>query len=335
MIKKYINRLAAFIAATVLLLTPISAATPEKICPGGFPFGVKMYTDGVIVSALEEVETDSGTVMPGVNAGLKIKDIITEVNGEKTTGALTLSQMIANSAGAPLTLTVEREGETVSLTLTPAKCSSDGKYKAGMWLKDSTAGVGTVTYVIPETGEFAGLGHGICDIDTGKPLPLARGIVSGVNISGIKKGSPGSPGELRAGFMGGKVGILTDNRNTGVYGILSEHPNLKQVELGKREEICEGKAHIISTLDNSGAKEYEVELSAINKSSTGSKSFVVTVTDKALLEKTGGIVQGMSGSPIVQNGKLVGAVTHVFVNDPTRGYGIFIENMLAEAERIK
>jgi stage IV sporulation protein B len=198
-----------------------------------------------------------------------------------------------------------------------------------MWLKDSTAGVGTVTYVIPETGEFAGLGHGICDIDTGKPLPLARGIVSGVNISGIKKGSPGSPGELRAGFMGGKVGILTDNRNTGVYGILSEHPDLVPIELGKREEICEGKAHIISTLDNSGAKEYEVELSAINKSSTGSKSFVVTVTDKALLEKTGGIVQGMSGSPIVQNGRLVGAVTQVFVNDPTRGYGIFIENMLS------
>ncbi|MBQ4137826.1 MAG: PDZ domain-containing protein, partial [Clostridia bacterium] len=292
MINKYINRLAAFIAATVLLLSPISASTPESVCPGGFPFGVKMYTDGVIVSALEEVNTENGTVMPGVNAGLKIKDIITEADGEKLTSAVTLSEMILHSDGSPLSLTVKRDGETITLSLIPAKCSFDGKFKAGMWLKDSTAGVGTVTYVIPETGEFAGLGHGICDVDTGNPLPLARGIVSGVSVSGIKKGSPGSPGELRASFMGGKVGILTDNRSTGVYGILSERPSLKQVKLGTREDICEGKAYIISTLDNSGAKEYEVELSDINKSSTGSKSFVVTVTDKALLEKTGGIVQG-------------------------------------------
>ncbi len=328
MIKRYINKAASLFIAVIIALTPIGISAAKTVCPGGFPFGVKFYTDGVIVSSLEEVAGEAGTVMPAVNAGLKLKDIITEVNGVHVTSALSISQAVTESGGNEIALTVKRGDQTLSLTLIPIKSIGDGRYKAGMWLKDSTAGVGTVTYVIPETGEFAGLGHGICDSDTGKLLPLSRGIVTDVTVNGVKRGLPGAPGELRASFTGNKIGTLIGNSNTGVYGIISPASDTRMLEVGSRESIHEGEATIISTLDNSGASEYTVQLSAIDRGARGSKNFIVTVTDKRLLEKTGGIVQGMSGSPIIQDGKLVGAVTHVLVNDPTRGYGIFIENML-------
>ncbi|MBQ7822152.1 MAG: SpoIVB peptidase [Clostridia bacterium] len=335
MTNKYMKKAVALMIALILSLTPISANAAARVCPGGFPFGVKFYTDGVIVSSLEEVSADGGAVMPALNAGLKLKDIITEINGVHVTSALSVSDAVAKSGGAPLSLTVRRGGETLCLTLTPVKSVSDGRYKAGLWLKDSTAGVGTVTYTVPETGEFAGLGHGICDADTGEVLPLSRGVVLSVNVNGIKRGLPGSPGELRASFEGDKIGTLVGNSDTGVYGLLSTPPNAETVELGKRECVHEGEARIISTLDNTGPCEYTVTISEIDRAGKGSKNFIVTVTDKRLLEKTGGIVQGMSGSPILQDGKLIGAVTHVLVSDPARGYGIFIENMLSEAEKNK
>ena len=350
MTKKYLNRAAAVLLSTILAVMPlgintaaadtsdimsVGTNTGAAVCPGGIPFGVKFYTDGVIVSSLEEVPTEDGITSPALNAGLKIKDIIIEINGRHVTGAAAVSAAIASCGGKPLVLTVKRGSETLELTLIPAKSTGDGKYKAGMWLKDSTAGVGTITYINPETGEFAGLGHGICDGDTGELLPLMRGVVMDVTVNGIKRGIPGSPGELRGSFGAAKIGTLIGNSNTGVYGVLSNMPKeFETVEIGGRNEIHEGTATIISTLDGNGRCEYTVELSAIERSGTGSKNFIVTVTDKALLEKTGGIVQGMSGSPILQDGKLVGAVTHVFVNDPTKGYGIFAENMLETAKQV-
>lgn len=329
-----------FILLPTLLFTlvvfPLCTAADDLICLGGMPFGVKLYTDGVIVSMIEEVNTENGTVSPALNAGLKIKDIITDVNGKHVTGTSFVASAVAQSEGAPIRLTVKRGSEKLNLVLLPEISANDGKYKAGMWLKDSTAGVGTVTYIDPSTGEFAGLGHGICDNDTGEILPLLRGVVMDVNINGIKRGIAGAPGELVASFKGDKIGALTKNEPTGVYGIFANIPStVSCVKIADRHIIHDGEAKVLCSLDNSGVREYSVELSAIDRNGTGSKNFIVTVTDKTLLEKTGGIVQGMSGSPIVQDGMLVGAVTHVLVNDPTKGYGIFIENMLAEAEKLE
>ncbi len=334
MTKIYNKRIASLILAMIIMASSalgVSAAENTKVCPGGMPFGVKFYTDGVIVSAIEEIVCESGTVSPAESAGINIKDIITHVNNKKVASATAVSEAVAKSGGSPLVLTVQRGDQILSLTLTPAK-SPDGKYRAGLWLRDNTAGVGTVTYINPDTGEFAGLGHGICDCDTGKLLPLLRGSVMNVTINGIKRGLAGAPGEIRGSLGTNKLGSLTKNSNTGVYGVITELPQgTTPVEIGTRGDIHEGEAKIICTLDNEGPREYTVMLSSIDREGKSSKNFIVCVTDKALLEKTGGIVQGMSGSPIIQDGKLVGAVTHVLVGDPTRGYGILIENMLSEA----
>ncbi|MBE6605984.1 MAG: SpoIVB peptidase [Ruminococcaceae bacterium] len=334
MTKIYNKRIVSLILALIIIASSafgVSAAENTKVCPGGMPFGVKFYTDGVIVSAIEEIVCESGTVSPAESAGINIKDIITHVNNKKVATATAVSDAVAKSGGSPIVITVQRGDQTLSLTLTPAK-SPDGKYKAGLWLRDNTAGVGTVTYINPDTGEFAGLGHGICDCDTGRLLPLLRGSVMNVSINGIKRGLSGAPGELRGSLGADKLGVLTKNSNTGVYGVMTSIPSgIEPIEIGTRDDLHEGEAKIICTLDNEGAKEYDVMLTSIERCGRDSKNFIVCVTDKALLEKTGGIIQGMSGSPIIQDGKLVGAVTHVLVNDPTRGYGIFIENMLEAA----
>ncbi len=336
MTKKFINKTVTFVVVLVVLLCQtVAAYASTRVCVGGMPFGAKIYTDGAIVSQIGEIEVSGQVVSPGESAGIMIKDIITEVNGKKVTSALDVSRAIAESAGNPVSLKVVRGEERINLTITPV-LSTDGTYRAGLWLKDTTAGVGTVTYIMPETGEFGALGHGICDSDTGRLLPLLRGTVTSVTINGIRRGLAGAPGEIKGSLGAEKTGVLTKNTANGVFGVMSLTGGMNEtVEIGTREDICEGEAKIICTLNNDEKKEYGVVISALDRAKTGNKCFVVTVNDKELIEKTGGIVQGMSGSPIIQNGKLVGAVTHVFVNDPTRGYGIFIENMLAEAEKIK
>lgn len=198
--------------------------------------------------------------------------------------------------------------------------------------RDSTAGIGTVTYIIPETGAFAGLGHGIYDIDTGKLVPLRRGTVNDVIISGIKKGRAGAPGELQGYFGSEKLGTLMYNYDCGVYGVFSDIPDCTKdtepMPIGLSSDITEGDAEILCTLDDSGIKRYTVKIAQISRDDSSTKNFIIEVTDQELINLTGGIIQGMSGSPVIQNGKLVGAVTHVMIGEPTRGYGIFIENML-------
>ena len=340
------KRYAAFIVTLAIIITsPIlsinasassAGADGHRVYPGGMPFGVRFYTDGVIVSGIDEVITEGGAVNPALDAGIKLKDIITHIDEKKITSAGLLSKAVADSQGKPVTLTVRRGDEVINAVLTPAKSKADGIYKAGLWLRDSTAGVGTVTFIDCETGMFGGLGHGICDSDTGKLLPLLRGSVSAVRIGGITKGIAGTPGELRGYFVGGKIGAIVKNTDCGVFGVLNEaRSDADSIAIASKNEVCEGDAEIICTLDEGGAARYKVNISSIDTTAKSSKCFTVTVTDPALLEKTGGIVQGMRGSPIIQNGRIVGAVTHVFVNDPTRGYGIFIENMLEEAEKIK
>ena len=300
------------------------------VCAGGMPFGVKFYTDGVTVVGFCDVECEKGKVNPATIAGLKQKDLILAVNGQTLTGASQLTELIENSGGNSLALHCKRGGGEFDTTLTPVWCPAESRYKTGIWVRDSGAGIGTVTFVIPETGAFAGLGHGICDADTGMLIPIKRGSVSDVTISSVVKGAAGAPGELKGYFNAGKVGSLLGNGTCGVWGVFSELPEslTEPMPIGLHEELQEGEAYILSTLDSNRVERYDVRISNINRDATGPKCFTVTITDPDLLAVSGGIVQGMSGSPIIQNGKLVGAVTHVLINDPTTGYGIFIENML-------
>ena len=306
---------------------------PElSLIPGGDVFGVKFFTKGVIVIGCTEIETENGFINPSQLSGISKNDIINRVNGIEVNTVEALSEIIANSMGKPLFLEYTHEGKNKQCELTPVKSKSDGKYKSGLWVRDSTAGIGTLTYYNPETGEFAGLGHGICDVDTGELMPLLSGSVVDVDITNIVKGKSGAPGELKGSFSSVKLGAVNANTQFGVFGVFDSVPKLTSVAMpvASRDEIKDGSATILTNADGFGIREYAVELSKIDKYSDGTKCFVIEITDESLLNLTGGIVQGMSGSPIIQEGKLVGAVTHVLVNDPTKGYGIFIENMLAK-----
>lgn len=306
-----------------------------KLYPGGIPFGVKFMTEGVIITGFSEIKTQNGKSCPATEAGLCQNDIIIKVNGDNITDASHLLKLAEQSGGNAMNIVYLRNGKQGSTSLKPAYCTEDGKYKTGMYVRDSGAGIGTVTYIVPETLTFGGLGHGICDSQTGKLVSMQRGSVVGVTINGVVKGISGAPGEVRGYFGPGKTGTLLQNTDCGVFGAFVSLPEglmYEPMSVGTRNELKAGKAVILSTLEGTTPTEYEIEISDINTASSTNKCFTVKVTDKALLEKTGGIIQGMSGSPIIQNGKLVGAVTHVLVNDPTTGYGIFIENMLNAAQ---
>ena len=306
-----------------------------KLYPGGVPFGVKFQTDGLIVIGFSDVVNDGARSNPAYDAGIREKDVITKINGSAVAGASTLTEAVESSSGSEITVTYRRAGQERVAHVKPKYSSADGRYKTGLLIRDSGAGIGTVTYIYPETLSFGGLGHGICDGDTGELIPMDRGSVLDVTISGITKGASGAPGEIKGYFEGGKTGTLISNTSCGVYGTFASLPqNLptEPMQVGLKGELKEGEAYIYCTLDDGVPCKYTVKISDINLSATGNKCFTVKVTDKKLIEKTGGIVRGMSGSPIIQNGKLVGAVTHVLVNDPTTGYGIFIENMLSAAQ---
>ena len=320
-----------------LLHTPTASGSlsPEDLqdlylYPGGMPFGVKFYTEGVTVVGFCDVETAKGKVNPATDAGLRAKDVILKVNGETLSGAAQLTELIENCGGNALVLHCRRGTNEFDVTLKPAYCSAEARYKTGIWVRDSGAGIGTVTFIIPETGAFAGLGHGICDGDTGELVAMKRGSGSDVTISSVVRGASGAPGELKGYFNAGKVGSLLGNSACGVWGMFSEVPETScdPIPVGLRDDLEEGDAYIMCTLDSNKLGHYDVKISNINRDATGSKCFTVTVTDPDLLAVSGGIVQGMSGSPIIQNGKIVGAVTHVLINDPATGYGIFLENML-------
>ena len=302
-----------------------------KVLVGGVPFGIKFFTKGVLVVGFDDENSN-----PAFAAGLRLHDIITQINEKNVNGINQINEIIENCNGHAVKITYLRGGKERSLTFTPKYSESDKKYTCGIWLKDSGAGIGTVTYVL-EDGSFGGLGHGICDGDTGELIAMERGTVAGVSINGVVRGQSGAPGELKGYFNSTQSGVLLKNTERGVFGILREIPEAvknKPVSIGLKGDLKEGKATVICTVGEGERCEYEIEISNINQSATGNKCFSIKVTDDRLLSITGGIVQGMSGSPIIQNGKLVGAVTHVLINDPTTGYGIFIENML-NAENTK
>ena len=304
-----------------------------KLIPGGIPFGVKFNTEGVIVIGFTDIDELSKSQNPAYIAGLRPKDIIVAVDGKRISDSTELIKMIEESGGRAVSLIYKRGGSEKSISITPVLSKSENKYKTGIWVRDSGAGIGTVTYICPETKEFGGLGHGICDGETGELIPMSRGLVTDVKISQIKKGIAGTPGEIKGHFGIEKRGSLIKNTECGVFGIFTSIPDGvgEAIPVAKRDEVRSGDAEVICTLDDGVRASYKIEIATVNRDSKNSKSFVIKINDEALIEKTGGIVQGMSGSPIIQNGKLVGAVTHVMINDPCVGYGIFIENMLSAA----
>ena len=291
------------------------------LIPGGGIFGAKIKQSYVSVQS------------PGDVRELKAGDKILSVNGKRVFSASEVKDAIQALGKSEISLVCERDSKEITVKLTPKK--TDGEYKLGLVLKDGAAGIGTITYIDPETGAFGGLGHGICDTDTGEVIKFTEGQVTGVILSGVKKGEEGKPGEL-SGMLTDKVsGVLYSNTECGVFGKLDKIPegaSLTPIKIAHRDEVHTGQATILSTVKAGATKEFKIEISDINKSSTGTKSFKIKVTDPALLAITGGVVRGMSGSPIIQDGKLVGAVTHVMVANPTEGYGIFIENMLSAAQ---
>ena len=310
----------------------VSTYRDIRVLPGGMPFGVKMFTKGILVVGISDVESEKGTFSPAHEAGIRVKDIICKINGKEINSAEELTEIVEKSGGVPLKVTLLRDGKELTVTLQPVRHKTEQTYKAGVWIRDSTAGIGTVTFILPEDGSFGGLGHGICDVDTGDLMPLLRGSVMDVTISGVIPGTPGTPGELKGYFNSHKTGTMLKNSAAGVYGVLSQIPQtpFTQIPIALKDEIHEGNATVLCTLDENGIGSYDIQISNINRSGGDLKGFVITVTDPVLLGKTGGIVQGMSGSPVLQDGKLIGAVTHVLINDPARGYGIFIENMLSQ-----
>ena len=317
--------------------------TPQKrLIPGGNSIGVSLYTNGALIVGTSDVTDPNGiTYFPAIDAGLLPGDIIEKVNGVHVKDAAHLSLLVNKMKGESLDLECRRNNRVFTTRIHPVLDASDSKYRLGLWIRDSTAGVGTLTFIDPETGNMGALGHAITDIDTGAMLSVKNGEISESTIIDIKIGKKGLPGELVGNFNNKKkvIGKIIKNTAFGIYGktkkSITNPVYDNPLPIAYQYSIKPGKATILTTVDDKGIQEFDIKILKVNRQAEpGPKGLVLEITDSRLLEKTGGIVQGMSGSPIIQNGKIVGAVTHVFVNDPTKGYGIFIEWMLEEAYKI-
>lgn len=301
----------------------------------GMPFGIKMFTQGVLVVGLSDVDSRNGARSPARLAGLRIGDSILSINGEEVSTTLQVASIVESSKGYPLTMHVRRAQVEFDVTLTPLASVKDRCLKAGMWIRDSAAGIGTLTFYDVNTGVFAGLGHPVNDADTGERVPISSGEIVPATVFGVTKGQVGSPGELLGSFQSGSWGILTTNVDTGLYGVLSEQPDaFATLPIAYKQEVTQGEAQLITTIGGDRPMVYNIEIEEVDyRDDVPTQNMVIHVTDEVLLEATGGVLCGMSGSPILQNGRLIGAVTHVFVGDPTRGYAVFAENMLESAEQ--
>ena len=319
----------------------INVVPETKVIPCGNTVGVRIFTDGVLIVGVSKVHGDDGKdYKPYHDAGIDQGDTILEVDGKKLEQLYDLSEIVQGSNGKTLHLKVKHDENIKDAQITPIK-SSDSKYKLGLWVRDSTAGIGTLTFYDSNTNKFGALGHGITDIDTGKILAVGKGDILESSIISVKKGVKGNPGELKGIFLNEdfKKGVIAENNEHGIYGKVTSDSGLTKnaaIPVALRSEVEEGTATILSNIDGRKVESFTIEIQKVFKqNSQNSKGMIIKITDKRLLEITGGIVQGMSGSPIIQKGKLVGAVTHVFVNDPTKGYGIFSELMIQSINKIK
>jgi stage IV sporulation protein B len=314
----------------------MAASTGRTVIPMGRAVGIKLFSDGVLVVGLSQIPTDKGQAAPAKDCGLQEGDIITHINSQEVDTIEQVQSLLQNLEGDQMSIRCLRGDRQLQMTAQAAKCSSDGAYKLGAWIRDSMAGIGTMTFYDPETNTFGALGHGINDVDTALLMPLQSGGILEASVTNVEKGVKGAPGALQGAFQTSQdAGELWANTEGGVFGTLADSAlvdGLEPMEVAAPSEIQVGPATILSNIAGETVEEYAVEITKVYLADDGdTRDLMLTVTDPKLLEATGGIVQGMSGSPILQNGKLVGAVTHVLVNDPTTGYGIFLENMLSAA----
>lgn len=301
----------------------------------GTPFGVKMFSEGALIVGFSEIgQAGGGTSNPAKEAGLHLGDRVICIGQTRTESNEAVKEALDAAEGQSVEVVYIRSGEQKLTTLTPVWDGAAGQWRAGMWVRDSSAGVGTLTFADEELGVFAGLGHPISDSDTGESVALRSGEIVPCEITGCSAGTAGSPGELKGHFLSAHaIGTIRINGENGVYGTVSTAIAGQQTELAFAQEVLPGAAEILTTTNGETPRSYRVYIEKVNDADPR-RNMVLRVTDPALLAQTGGIVQGMSGSPILQNGRLVGAVTHVLVNDPTRGYGIFAQTMLEQAHSV-
>ncbi|WP_395939755.1 SpoIVB peptidase [Bacillus sp. 03113] len=311
-----------------------------KVIPGGQSIGVKLNTVGVLVVGHHQVNTEKGKVSPGELAGIKTGDMITKINETEIEKMEDVAPFVQESgeSGKPLNIEITRDSGKITTQLTPQKEEGEGSYKLGLYIRDSAAGIGTLTFYHPDSKKYGALGHVISDMDTKKPIVVDDGQVLRSTVTSIEKGSNGNPGEKLAQFSDDReiIGDIRTNSPYGIFGKLKKeiHNGVmdQAMPIALSNQVKEGPAQILTVVENDEVKSFDIEIvSTIPQKFPATKGMVLKVTDEELLKKTGGIVQGMSGSPIIQDGKLIGAVTHVFVNDPTSGYGVHIEWMLNEA----
>ncbi len=308
-----------------------------ELIPCGIPIGISVETDGILVLGNNRITGSDGLNYEPAHNKLKSGDYIISINDKKVMHKEELIEEIQNSQGKDIKLQVRRNGEIITVSITPVK-TIHGDYKIGTWIRDDTQGIGTLTFISTD-GYFGALGHGITDIDTGVLMEINNGIIYDAEIMSIVKGKEGEPGELIGMIKQGerhKIGYITDNTHQGIFGTVNRkykfNNDFQPLKIGLKQEIKVGKAYIRCMVEGE-IKDYEIEIQKVDMSNSNhSKGLVIKITDQRLLSATGGIVQGMSGSPIIQNNKIIGAVTHVFIQDSTKGYGTFIENMVNKLE---
>lgn len=304
------------------------------VIPGGELIGIRLNTEGVLIVGTECFYSNGSEVNPAENAGLRAGDIIITVNGREIQSNKELTDIIRENGKKKIEIKAKRDNNTMTVLLQPEISDLTGTYKAGIWVRDCSSGIGTLTYIDKENGTFATLGHGIYDCDTGKLLTSCSGDIMYAALNGITKGKKGRAGEVRGMIGKIKIGELKNNNDEGVYGILTENvSSSEEIPVAFSSELKTGKAEIICSVINGEKERFEIEIEKINYNSMNTdKNMIIRITDQKLTDHTGGIIQGMSGSPIIQDGKLVGAVTHVFLNDPLKGYGIFAEKMIVNSD---
>ena len=308
----------------------VAASDVRKVAIAGTPFGIKMFSDGVMVVGFSDIETATGYACPAKAAGIKTGDVIVRLGNSEIKSIDDVEKYIAQNSAAPLTVVFLRDSVEMSAVFSPVVDVTTGSPRTGMWVRDSSAGVGTMTFYDVQRGMFAGLGHGIKDADTQKDIRLLSGEIVPVKITGITKSQNGEAGELKGIFTSSfAAGKILANSTNGVYGTVFDAPKDNIMAVAPPQDITTGAAHILTTINGTTPQKYDIVIEKIAlNGSNSNKNMIIRITDPKLLSATGGIVQGMSGSPIIQNGKLVGAVTHVFVNQVNRGYAVFAQNML-------
>ena len=315
----------------------VEAANNSSVILGGQSIGVNVNVKGILILGMSDFYGEDGRKhCPAKEAGLREGDVIVSVNQKEINSATEFSNAVDQYAESVMSVEYKRNGRKYKTSIKAVKASEDGKYHLGLWARDGTTGIGTLTFVDASSNTFGALGHGVSDADTERLITPCKGNIYFASVNGIEKGTRSNPGELQGSFISSEIGDIASNTECGIFGNFDgNYVKGQQIPVASRYEIQTGNATICCCIDGNNVEAFTVNIEKININSKDNKSMVIKITDERLLKITGGIVQGMSGSPVIQNGKLVGAVTHVFVNDPTRGYGIFIENMLAEAEKNK